>query len=375
MPAKQKKKMTDVLKTSQVAKKSGPTTTMEPRTQVRPSPEKTHLIFGVEEQESAAIATGSGKQKRELRMRKEVGMRKLVQAEIHPIAAESETDVGLESDSPENTDDEEEEELQEEIKSKEYRGDIREALMQIMAELKAIRTVLDAVVKKQEKTDKKVKKLGEITEDTKDRVDKIEDNILAWTAERKRLFEKVDVLENFSRRNNIKIVGLKEGIEGEDPIKFFQDWIPDILQMEEGNRSIEIERAHRALRPKPQHNQNPRSILIKCLRYQDKERILQAAAQGAKKRNGPLMIEGSKVLFYPDISYELLKRRKEFNPVKKALWESGYRFILRYPATLKIFIAEGKAKFFDDYQKAEEFVKESLNIHKTQEEMEGSAED
>ncbi|XP_072890665.1 uncharacterized protein [Hemitrygon akajei] len=363
-----KQKRTTTLKTARVGKERGPTIKMEHGTQVGSLPGE------VPEQETATTSTASKKKQQELHMREEAGMRKQKQTKLQvPAVIESESGTELESDSLENTDEEkEEEEEPEEFKTGRLPGAKRKILRQITHEIKAIKETktdiknmkirLDKVVEKQKKAAKKVKKLEEKTGDTIERVDKMEDNILTWTSESKRLLEKVDVLENFNREKNIKIVGLKEGIEGEDPIKFFQKWIPETLEMEEGSQLIEIEWAHRALRPKPQQDQNPRSILIKCLRYQDKERILKAAAQGARKRNGPLMIEGKRVLFYPDISYDLLKRRKEFNPVKKVLWEKGYQFILRYPATLMILLDDEERRFFTDHWKAEEFVQGLPNI-------------
>ncbi|XP_059826359.1 uncharacterized protein LOC132394343 [Hypanus sabinus] len=163
--------------------------------------------------------------------------------------------------------------------------------------------MIDKMTKKQEKMEKKITDLDVKMEEMDGRMKKMEDDNDAWTSERKQLVGKIDKLENFSRRNNIKIVGLKEGTEGEDPINFFQKWIPEKLEMGE-ETLIEIERVHRALRPRSQDDQNPRSILIRCLRYQDKEKILRAAAQGAKRRKGPLMIAEKPVLFYPDsVSY------------------------------------------------------------------------
>ncbi|XP_062919845.1 transcriptional adapter 1 isoform X1 [Mobula hypostoma] len=364
MPPKSQRKKSAVAKQLRDGKKKGPTATMEPRTQVG-SPSV--------EQGATVVAMASSKKTPVMRMRKPT------QSKLQePTATAIENDSESESDSAENIDEEEEEEL-EAIGSKGDDSDMREAILQLTDELRKVREELrdtkmcyDKVMARQDKMDKKLQKMERAMGHMNDRVEKTENDLLVWNSERNRLLEKVDMLENFSRRNNIKIVGLEEGREGDKPIEFFQRWIPDVLQMEEGVRSIEIERAHRALRPKPKDDQYPRSILIKFLRFQDKERILQAAARVAKDRKGPLIIEGNKVFFYPDISYELLKRRKKFNPVKKTLWEHGYQFTLRYPATLKIFLSGGEKRFFDDYQKAEQFVRDSLKTHQTQEQTQES---
>ncbi|XP_072926371.1 tRNA-specific adenosine deaminase 1 isoform X3 [Hemitrygon akajei] len=365
MPQGRKMKKTNTGKTTQVGTRTRPMSTKEPRSQV-------HYTTGDTEQETAAtLAIPKGKGHRELRKREGWSMRKREQQKLQSpatTATESDSESEGESEIPERSDEE---------GDKSPSRNIEKTLRQIMRKLDTLKVIknnqkileekmtkmeimLDKMTKRQEKMEKRITDLETTTEDMVERMDKIENENTAWTSERKQFMGKIDKLENFSRRNNIKIVGLKEDIEGEDPINFFQKWIPEKLEME-GETPIEIERAHRSLRSRPRADQNPRSILIKCLRYQDKEKILKAAAQSAKNRNGPLMIAGKPVLFYPDISYNLLKRKKEFNPVKKALWEKGYKFTMHHPATLIIFLEEGKF-FFPDYRKAEEFVQELPSI-------------
>ncbi|XP_059811989.1 syntaxin-binding protein 6 isoform X1 [Hypanus sabinus] len=324
MAPKPKQKKATTSKTAQIGGEKGLTISAKPRTQVGSPPSEVHGTSDDAGQEVTAMSAVSKKKRQEQRMREETSMLEQVLTKVTklqiPTTARSETgsESEVESDSLGNSEEEEEE------KKEEIKGDIKDILLYILDELKAIRRMQNTLnyVEKQ-KMDNKVKEMAVKMEEKTERIDKIEDNNLAWTIERKRMLEKIDALENSSRQNNIKIVGLLGGTEGENPIKFFQEWIPKILEMKEGSRVIEIERAHRALRPRPQQDQNPRSILIKCLRYQDKEMILKAATQGAKKRNGPLTIEGKRVFFYPDISYDLLKRRKEFNLVKKIFMGKG----------------------------------------------------
>lgn len=80
------------------------------------------------------------------------------------------------------------------------------------------------------------------------------------------LLEKVDQLENYNRRNNIRVVGLYEGT---DPVKYFANWIPDILGQEHFGEPLIVERAHCTLSPHPDPGQRPRHVLIRLLKYQD----------------------------------------------------------------------------------------------------------
>lgn len=65
--------------------------------------------------------------------------------------------------------------------------------------------------------------------DTEDKVHRLEGTMKAIKQENESLKDKVEYLENYSRRNNIRIVGMKEGSEGRDPVIFFTEWIPKIL--------------------------------------------------------------------------------------------------------------------------------------------------
>ena len=58
-------------------------------------------------------------------------------------------------------------------------------------------------------------------------------------------------LESCSRRNNIRIVGLRELIEGTQPTAFFSGLLKEILGEEILPKAPELDRAHRALVAKP----------------------------------------------------------------------------------------------------------------------------
>ena len=104
---------------------------------------------------------------------------------------------------------------------------------------------------------------------------------------------KLDQLENHSRRNNVRVVGLKEDTEGMDPVKFVTDWIPDIL-------GPTAQTQCRGLGEPPRLS--PRPVLIHLLRLQDLEKILALA-----KRKGNICYNNLKISLFPDMSPELTK--------------------------------------------------------------------
>ena len=64
-------------------------------------------------------------------------------------------------------------------------------------------------------------------------------------------------------------------------VEFVEQLLRDKLEIPEAT-AIDIERAHRALVPKPTGEDKPRSIVIRFLRYKTKEEILRKA-WGKKK--------------------------------------------------------------------------------------------
>lgn len=67
-----------------------------------------------------------------------------------------------------------------------------------------------------------------------------------------------DDLENRLRRNNIKVVGIPEDAEGKEMIPFITNFFKITLKLQE-DMNICLERAHRAIRPKPKPTAQPRS--------------------------------------------------------------------------------------------------------------------
>ncbi len=115
--------------------------------------------------------------------------------------------------------------------------------------------------------------------------------------ENETLKDKVEYLENYSRRSNIRIVGMKEGSERRNPVKFFSEWLPNILGEQHFSEQLDIERAHRNLNPVPNPDKPPRPILVRLLRHQDREKILRLS-----KQKGEITMDGRRIRIFPDMS-------------------------------------------------------------------------
>lgn len=87
------------------------------------------------------------------------------------------------------------------------------------------------------------------------------------------LNKRADDLENRGLRKNIRIVGLPEEAEGDEPGRVFETWLPQLLHIETKLGRVKLERAHCSLAPKPPPTQRPWPILVRFHNSQDKQRV------------------------------------------------------------------------------------------------------
>lgn len=191
-----------------------------------------------------------------------------------------------------------------------------------------------------------------------DHVTELDSRVIKLTKDNEYLMEKIESLENYSRRNNIRVLNVREGCEGSDPVTFFANWLPTVLGQEHFPEPLIIERAHRTLVPRPSAGERPRAVLLCLLKYQDREKILRTAAKLSRESNSPILYENSPVMFFPDLSANL-KRRKEYDRVKKELKSKDIQFALLYPAILRVTLSDGKKKTFKTPREAAAFVREN----------------
>lgn len=83
------------------------------------------------------------------------------------------------------------------------------------------------------------------------------------------LCHRVDDLESCSRRNNIRIIGLKRDLEVDDLTGLLNRIFHYVVGLSENDLPPEVDRAHQAPRPRP----NPEDPPI-LLRWGDKQMIL-----------------------------------------------------------------------------------------------------
>ncbi|RXN25168.1 putative transposase element L1Md-A101/L1Md-A102/L1Md-A2 [Labeo rohita] len=118
-------------------------------------------------------------------------------------------------------------------------------------------------------------------------------------------------LECLSRRSNLRLVGIPEGLEGPQPTKFIADALVEIFDLPEPPL---LARAHRTLASKPAEGSRLRAFVICFHRYDVKEDIWQKASQG-----GQLKFRDKTVFVFPDFPPEIAKKWAAYYKVKHHL--------------------------------------------------------
>lgn len=202
-----------------------------------------------------------------------------------------------------------------------------------------------------------IQKAAERATRMENRISELEDHLAPVQRDSRRnnqaiaaLMAKTDDLENRSRRNNVRLVGVPEKVEGANPTAYFESWILSTFGKETLTPLYAIERAHRVpMRPLPP-GAPPRPVLIKLLHFQDRDVILRKARDLTETK-----INGSRISFYPDFSAEIQKRRLQFQDVKRRLRTLQISYAMLYPAKLRV-AALGATHFFESSKDASHWI-------------------
>ncbi|KAJ8412272.1 hypothetical protein AAFF_G00145390 [Aldrovandia affinis] len=145
-----------------------------------------------------------------------------------------------------------------------------------------IETKLDTLQSTVSTNSLKITELESTLNNHDQRLEALETTCSALASKNTQLAAQVLDLQSRSRRNTIRVLGLPEGVEGAQPVAFFGRMLEEMFRDVLGGVP-EIERAHRSLGPKPAPHQRPRPVLIRLLRFQEKDRIIREAR--AKREN------------------------------------------------------------------------------------------
>ncbi|KAJ1097950.1 hypothetical protein NDU88_003066 [Pleurodeles waltl] len=175
-------------------------------------------------------------------------------------------------------------------------------------------------------------KLEAVVEDQEERLSVHTKDISQLKFGEKILQDKLESLENNMRRNNIRLLGVPEGLEGEDikgyVISLIRESIPSLAFL---NLEEDIQRVHRDPFRKNPGRKNPRRILINFATYTIKEKILSEAIKAGTFSKGDWSL---RVIL--DVSRAMLDRQWELGNFMQELRSLGATVQLRFPAALRI---------------------------------------
>jgi len=172
------------------------------------------------------------------------------------------------------------------------------------------------------------------------------------TAEHGALQAAVEDLVSRSKRQNLRVIGLPEDIEGNNPRQFMADLFKEVAAEALTNSTPELDRAHRSLRPKPRQGSRP--VIVRFHRYIDKGKVLLWA-----KAHRNVAYRGHNIKFYEDFSATVAKKRAAFNQMKALLFKKEIRFGMIFPARLRVTF-NGVSHTFDSPEQAEQFYEQRI---------------
>ncbi|KAL7882930.1 hypothetical protein SRHO_G00005880 [Serrasalmus rhombeus] len=187
------------------------------------------------------------------------------------------------------------------------------------------------------------------------RVTTLENTCSALVKENETIRAKLDDLENRARRNNIRIIGIPERLEGPRPTSFIESLLLDVFGSDSFTKPPAVDRAHRSLAPMPKQHQPPRPMIVRLHHFQTRERIFQLAPE-----KGQLQFQGNRIHIYPDFSAEVARRRTAFTAIKPQLREAGIEYGLLFSARLRIN-HKGVKHVFESPQQVTAFL-QGLNL-------------
>uniref|UniRef100_H3AR91 L1 transposable element RRM domain-containing protein n=1 Tax=Latimeria chalumnae TaxID=7897 RepID=H3AR91_LATCH len=163
--------------------------------------------------------------------------------------------------------------------------------------------------------------------------EKVDNEVECLKKDFKKLIDKCEDLEAWSRRSNIRIVGLPEGIERRNPVQLCETFLSHLVGPEHFPKGLEIERVHRMPKPKPNPGEKPRVVIVRLLRYNNREAILRKA-----REKGSLSYNNQPMFIFPDLTIEVQKKCREFDDPQKLYKALSIKFALLYSACLHLEI-------------------------------------
>lgn len=177
-----------------------------------------------------------------------------------------------------------------------------QAMRNISQQLQDLNTELRGIV---DNHTKQIKELHNLNKKLNDKVRILENKVQQLQEERQTQAEQINKQERFSRRNNLRIVGVRTE-EGERPVDLARE-----IFVKVGVENCHIERAHRDGRVVEGRD---RHILVKVLFYMDKVTLL---------RNSRSRLSEEDYFLIDDLTMVDLKEKRKYSKEVATLYQQG----------------------------------------------------
>ncbi|KAJ1198811.1 hypothetical protein NDU88_002650 [Pleurodeles waltl] len=142
------------------------------------------------------------------------------------------------------------------------------------------------------------------------------------------LRSKLTDMEDRSRRDNIRLLGIPENEEGSDMQAFLSSILPKMTSLD-FDPPLEFQRAHRIGPKRSDNSSRPRPIIACLLRHNQTRQILQVV-----RSHGPFRIDQHEIRISADYSKETNERRKAFLALRPRLRKLEMKYGLFDPARM-----------------------------------------
>ncbi|KAJ1165827.1 hypothetical protein NDU88_006244 [Pleurodeles waltl] len=142
------------------------------------------------------------------------------------------------------------------------------------------------------------------------------------------LRSKLTDMDDRSRRDNIRLLGIPENEEGSDMQAFLSSTLPKMTSLD-FDPPLEFQPAHRTGPKRSDNSSRPRPIIACLLRHNQTRQILQVA-----RSHSPFRIDQHEIRITADYSKETNERRKAFLALRPWLRKLEMKYGLFDPARM-----------------------------------------
>lgn len=214
-----------------------------------------------------------------------------------------------------------------------------EIVMAFDLKLQPLKDSIDTLQETMKDTSLKLQEVEKAVTDNDRRLSDVEDKCVNLLSENIKLREKIQQIEDHSRKFNIRIIGIPNGAEGGSPTLFVNNFLKEMFGADKIGQQPCVNFAHRT---GPQST-GSRCMIARLFSLEMKRTIIRLAGEAA----GNLKFQGKKIHIFSDFSADLLKRRAAFKEVKNLLRAAGVKHGILHPCKLIITHQNSTMTFVD----------------------------